>query len=122
MPWAVSDELWSQIEPLIPARQRPEGRPGRRSLDDRRVLSGILFVLITGVSWVYLPTDLGYGSGMTCWRRLRDWNEHGAWPRMREVLAAELPAADSIDWTRAEVEPSATVVRRRARISFDIVR
>jgi transposase len=86
------------------------------------VLSGILFVLITGMSWTCLPSELGYGSGMTCWRRLRDWNESGVWPKLRQVLAAELPAADRVDWTRAEAERSASALRRRARISFENAR
>jgi transposase len=82
------------------------------------VLSGILFVLITGVSWANLPRELGYGSGMTCWRRLRGWNESDVWSTVRQVLAAELPAADRVDWARAEAEPSASAAPRRARISF----
>jgi transposase len=53
--------------------------PGRKRLDSRKVLCGILFVLYTGIRWEFLPQELGFGSGMTCWRRLRDWNEAGVW-------------------------------------------
>lgn len=117
----MSDELWERIEPLLPTRERRQRHPGRRSLDDRGVLCGILYVLITGVSWTRLPAELGYGSGMTCWRRLRAWNDAGVWPEVRALLEAELPAADRVDWSRAEA-PQATAVRRRARISFHVPR
>jgi transposase len=55
-------------------------------LPDREVLCGILYVLHTGIQWEYLPQKLGFGSGMTCWRRLRDWNEADVWQRLHEVL------------------------------------
>lgn len=57
------------------------------------MLCGILFVLHTGIQWEYLPQELGFESGMTCWRRLRDWNEAGVWQQLHEVLLAELNAA-----------------------------
>ncbi len=66
-------------------------------MDDRKALNGILFVLYTGIRWEFLPQALGFGSGMTCWRRQRDWNEAGAWQRLYEVLLAELRAADLLD-------------------------
>lgn len=70
------------------------------------MLCGILFVLHTGIQWEYLPKELGFGSGMTCWRRLRDWNEAGVWQQLREVLLAELNAAARLDWSRAVVDSS----------------
>jgi transposase len=69
-------------------------------VDDRKALAGILYVLETGINWEHLPADLGYGSGMTCWRRLRAWTRDGVWPRMQEVLRDELRGADRIDWSR----------------------
>src|SRR3712207_1260701 len=69
----VSDELWELVEPLIPARQPGRrGRTGRPRLSDRAVLAGVVFVLTTGISWNALPRELGCGSGVTCWRRLRE--------------------------------------------------
>jgi transposase len=105
-PWVVSDELWELIEPLIPKRQRRFRYPGRRPLDDRRVLSGILFVLHTGIAWEHLPQELGFGSGMTCWRRLRDWQAAGVWSALHGLLLARLQAAGEIDWSRAAVDSS----------------
>jgi transposase len=71
-----------------------------------QVLSGILFVLSTGIPWEFLPQELGFGSGMTCWRRLRDWNDTGVWQRLHEVLLAELRAAGLPDLSRAAVDGS----------------
>ncbi|MEU3188820.1 IS5 family transposase [Streptomyces sp. NPDC006923] len=105
-PWIVSDELWARIEPLLPVVQRRTDHPGRKRLDDRKVLSGILFVLYTGIPWEFLPRELGFGSGMTCWRRLRDWNDAGVWQRPHESLLAELNAAGALDWSRAVIDGS----------------
>lgn len=102
-PWEVDDGLWELIEPLLPQVQRRRRYPGRKRLDDRKALCGILFVLYTGIAWEFLPQELGYGSGMTCWRRLRDWNDAGVWQRLHEQLAARLYAADLLDWSRAAV-------------------
>ena len=104
-PWLVDDDLWAQVEPLIP-KQRPRQGPGRRPVDDRKVLCGILFVLYTGIRWEWLPGELGFGCGMTCWRRLRDWNNAGVWQRLHEVLLAELRAAGKLDLSRAVVDSS----------------
>ncbi|MCI2424314.1 IS5 family transposase [Saccharopolyspora sp. K220] len=105
-PWEVEDGLWERIEPLLPVVERRFRHPGRKRLDDRKALCGILFVLYTGMPWEFLPQELGYGSGMTCWRRLREWTEAGVWQRLHEVLLAELNAAGLIDWSRAAVDGS----------------
>lgn len=105
-PWEVDDGLWERIEPLLPVIERRFRNPGRRRLDDRRVLCGILIVLYTGIPWRYLPQELGFGSGMTCWRRLREWNEAGVWQRLHEVLLAELRVAGILDLSRASVDSS----------------
>ncbi|MFI0794739.1 IS5 family transposase [Micromonospora rubida] len=106
-PWVVSDELWAEIEPLLPPRSPRRRRyPGRKPLDDRKVLCGILFVLHTAIPWEYLPQELGYGSGMTCWRRLRDWNDAGVWQRLHEVLLGKLRAAGRLDMSGAVIDGS----------------
>jgi transposase len=93
----VSDELWARIEPLIPKRESPGEKGGRPALDDRAALTGIVFVLKTGIPWEDLPQEMGCGCGMTCWRRLRDWQAAGVWDELHQRLLAELRAADKID-------------------------
>jgi transposase len=102
----VSDDLWRLVEPLIPKVERRRRFPGRRRIEDRKVLTGILFVLQTGIPWEYLPKEMGCGSGMTCWRRLKEWQEAGVWGRLHELLLAKLHAADRIDWSRAVIDSS----------------
>ena len=102
----VSDELWELIEPLIPKVRRRHRFAGRKRLDDRRVLTGILFVLRTGIPWEYLPQEMGCGSGMTCWRRLREWQQAGVWQQLHELLLAKLQKAERIDWSRAAIDSS----------------
>lgn len=102
----VSDELWSRIEPLLPKHAPPGPRGGRPWIDDRKALTGILFVLKTGIPWEYLPREMDCGCGMTCWRRLRDWQAAGAWDQLLAVLLAELQGADKIDWSRAAADSS----------------
>ncbi|WP_435844176.1 IS5 family transposase [Streptomyces goshikiensis] len=102
-PWIVSDELWSLIEPLLPepAPKQVEGRP---RVPDRQALCGILFVLHTGIQWEYLPQELGFGSGMTCWRRLAAWNDAGVWDQLHVVLLKKLRVAKKLDWSRAVID------------------
>jgi transposase len=99
----VSDELWTIIEPLLPpAPPRPKG--GRPRLSDRAALTGILFVLKTGIQWEWLPQEMGCGSGMTCWRRLRDWQQAGVWQRVQRELLRRLRQAERIDFARASLD------------------
>ncbi|MFJ4982163.1 transposase, partial [Streptomyces coeruleorubidus] len=98
-PWIVSDELWSLIEPLLP-EPGPKVVEGRPRVPDRQALCGILFVLHTGIQWEYLPQELGFGSGMTCRRRLAAWNEAGVWDELHLVLLKKLRAAKQLDRAR----------------------
>ena len=103
----VDDELWAVIEPLLPEPKPRRFRfPGRKPVDNRRALTGIVFVLKTGIGWEDLPQEMGCGSGMTCWRRLREWQRLGVWPRIRHALIERLAEADQIDWSRAVVDSS----------------
>ena len=102
----IDDELWSEVEPLIPVRQRRHRYPGRKAIPDRLALNGILHVLHTGIAWEDLPQEYGYGSGVTCWRRLRDWQQAGVWDRLHQQLLRKLNAAGAIDWSRAAVDGS----------------
>src|SRR6476469_2532970 len=102
----VSDALWELVERLIPRVPRGHRFPGRKRIDDRKVLTGILFVLRTGIPWEDLPQEMGCGSGVTCWRRLREWQQAGVWQRLPELLLARLNEADLIDWDRAPVDRS----------------
>ena len=95
--------LWDLVEPFLPApRRRPKG--GRPRVSDRACLTGILFVLRSGIPWHMIPQELGCGSGMTCWRRLRDWQQAGVWDLIHFALLDWLARDDQIDWSRAVVD------------------
>lgn len=101
----VPDELWDVVEPLLPPHKaRPKG--GRKPVDDRACFAGILFVLKTGIGWEDLPAEMGCGSGMTCWRRLRDWHAAGVFQKLHEELLARLRAAGCINWEHVVVDSS----------------
>ena len=102
----VSDELWELVEPLLPP-EPPKPKGGRPRIPDRQVLTGILFVLKTGIPWEDLPKEMNCGSGMTCWRRLRDWQEQGVWERIHLACLEGLQAAEGIDWRRAVLDSAA---------------
>ena len=101
----LPDELWDIIQPLLPPPKPRRFRyPGRKPVGDRQALTGILFVLKTGIPWEDLPAEMGCGCGMTCWRRLRDWYQAGLWHQLHQVLLARLQGADKIDWARAAID------------------
>lgn len=115
----VPDGLWNLIEPHLP-KPKPKPRGGRPRLPDRACLSGIIFVLRTGIPWEMLPKQLACGSGMTCWRRLRDWQMAGTWDFIHFALLDWLSRDSRIDWTRTVVDSCSVRAvfggRRRARI------
>jgi transposase len=101
----LDDDLWTMIEPMLPPpKPRRFRHPGRKPIDNRRALTGVLFVLRSGIPWEMLPQELGCGSGVTCWRRLRDWQAAGVWERIHERLLAELRKRDALDLSIAAVD------------------
>jgi transposase len=101
----LPDELWEILEPLLP-EWVPSPKGGQPPLPARSALTGILFVLKTGLPWEDLPREMNCGCGMTCWRRLRDWQADGTWDKVHKVLLERLQAADRIDWSRALIDSS----------------
>ena len=103
----VDDELWSIVEPLLPKPKRRRKRnAGRKPMDPRKALTGILFVLRSGIPWGMLPQEMGCGSGMSCWRYLQAWQDAGVWDRLHQVLLSRLREADKIDFSRAIADSS----------------
>ena len=109
----LTDELWSVIEPLLP-KWTPSPKGGQPRLDDRKALTGILFVLKAGLPWEDLPCEMGCGCGMTCWRRRRDWQADGARDQVHKALLDERRGADKIGWSTAASCGRPTAARRPA--------
>lgn len=100
----VPDELWQTIQPLLPRHKARPGKRGRPPVDDRACLTGIVFVLKTGLPWEDLPLEMGCGSGVTCWRRLRYWQRRGVWKKLLHALLNHLGREGLIDWDKACVD------------------
>jgi transposase len=109
----VSDELWKIIEPLLPP-EPPKPKGGRPRVDERAALTGIIFVLKSAIPWEMLPQEMGCGSGVTCWRRLGEWQEAGVWERLHRALLERLGEADQIDWSRASLDSASIPAKRGA--------
>ena len=108
----VPDDLWAAVEPLLPP-EPPKLRGGRPRCDDRAALAGIVFVLRSGIPWEMLPREMGC-SGMTCWRRLRDWQGAGVWAALHRVLLERLADAGQLDWSRASLDSASVAAKRGA--------
>jgi transposase len=107
----VSDDLWEAIAPLLPPEPVADhGGPPR--VGHRAALGGILYVLRHGLRWRDLPRELGYGSGVTCWRRLRLWQERGVWHAVHRVVLNWLGDLDCIDWSRASLDSVSVRAKR----------
>jgi len=115
----VPDELWEIIAPLLPP-EAPKLKGGRPRVPDRAALTGIIFVLKSGIPWEMLPQEMGCGSGVTCWRRLRDWQEAGVWERLHQTLLDQLGEADQIDWNRTSLDSASIPAKRGASRSVQI--
>ena len=117
----MTDALWERLEPLIPQRPyRVNRTAGRPTVPDRSVFGGIVFVLLTGIPWKKLPLELGYGSGITCWRRLREWQQAGVWDQLRKIVLDELGQAGMVDWSRVCLD-SVSVRAKKGAISLDLI-
>ncbi|HVF01571.1 MAG TPA: IS5 family transposase [Rubrobacteraceae bacterium] len=107
----VPDQLWMIVEPLLPP-EPPKPNGGRPRVPDRAALAGIIYVLKSGIPWGMLAKGFDFGSGVTCWRRLRDWQKAGVWRRLHRVLLDELGKAGLIDWSRASLDSASVPAKK----------
>jgi transposase len=109
----VTDELWETIEPLLPP-EPPKPQGGSPRIDNRAALTGIVFVLKSGIPWEMLPKEMSCGLGMrSCWRCLKEWQEAGVWEKLHRVLLDRLGEADQIDWERASLDSASIPPAKR---------
>ena len=111
----LSDELWQEIEPLLPPRPPASPKGGRPPVENRDALRGILFIARSGIGWQMLPTEVFKASGSSCWRRLRDWTRDGVWPEVHKRLLNRLGKADGVNLDRVVVDSQSVRALRGAR-------
>lgn len=99
----LPNELWNEIKPFLP-KHSPKPQGGRPRVEDRACLTGIIFVLRTGLPWQMIPAEMGCGSGSTCWRRLQEWTTAGVWPEVHRRLLNHLGRLRQIDWSNAVID------------------
>jgi transposase len=100
----LSDALWERIQPLLPLEPEPSAKGGRPRVSNRQALTGILFVLRTGIPWQALPLEMNCGSGSTCWRRFAEWTRLAVWSKLHVVLLSVLGKAGAIHLERAVID------------------
>lgn len=110
----LTEQQWCKIAPLLP-ELKPSPKGGRRFVDNRRVLEGILWVLKTGARWRDLPPQ--YPSPATCWRRLRDWEEQNVWLNVWRTFIEELDEAGHLEWEETFADGSFAPAKKGARES-----
>lgn len=112
----VDDRVWNAVNAVFPApKPRRTHCPGRNPLENRRTLNGVLYVLKTGIPWESLPVELGFGSGVTCWRRLREWRADGTWTTLLPHFLADLTDVESYNWSRVNVTRNMSTLRRKRK-------
>ena len=78
----LKDRQWELIRPSLP---RP-AYTGRPRADDRTVINGILYVLMSGCRWMDMPAK--YGSHKTVWERHKKWSEKDVWKSIMDSLVS----------------------------------
>ncbi len=97
----LNDRLWERVRPLLPP-QAPQPRGGRPWADDRACFEGIVYLLRNGLRWRQMPPC--YPSGVTCWRRHKQWTEAGVWQRVWKLVLRELDDAGRLDTSELVVD------------------
>lgn len=94
----LTDEQWKKIAPFLP---EPKASPwgGPKPIPNRPCFAGILWILRTGARWKDLPTR--YPSPSTCWRRLREWEEHDIWLKAWRTFLGQLDNQGQLEWSEA---------------------
>ena len=109
----MPEGFWTEIEPLLPPEKVPSPSGGRPKVPNKVAMRGIFFVLLTGIRWEYLPKEIGC-SGMTCWRRLKAWQELEIWDRLHRLLLDALRKAGKLDPTLVVIDSTTSRAGGRA--------
>lgn len=96
--WLMPDELWKQVQPLLPA-EKPKGKRtagGRPHADLRHTMDAIFYILRTGVQWKALPRSLGAGS--TAHEYFQKWGAAGVFESLWRLGLKAYDVTQGIQW------------------------
>ncbi len=110
----ITDQVWSRIEPFIPKHKRSR-KGGRPPSPDRDCFEGIVWILRTGARWKDMPDC--FPSPSTCWRRLRDWDEIGAWEAAWCAFLDQLDKRGRLKWEEAFADATFAPAKKGAIVS-----
>ncbi len=108
------DRMWGRVRPLLPTRA-PNPKGGRPWADDRACFAGIVYALRNAIRWNAMPSC--FPSGVTCWRRHRDWTATGVWARVWAAVLAELDAAGELDTSELFLDATFAEDRQGGRVT-----
>ena len=106
--WRVSDEMWEEVDPLLPKHRNthPLGG-GRPRVEDRRAFDAILFVLRTGCQWNALNAT-GICSSSTAHLRFQEWRAAGVFLKMWKLGLTEYDEMKGIQWNWQSMDGAMT--------------
>jgi transposase len=108
------DRMWERVRPLLPP-QPPHPKGGRPFADDKDCFAGIVYQLRNAIRWNAMPDS--FPSGVTCWRRHRDWTAAGVWPAGWKEVLRELEDAGMLDTTELFLDATFAEARKGGRAS-----
>ena len=107
------DAMWERVRPLLPARS-PSPKGGRPFADDKACFAGVVYALRNGIRWNDMPDQ--FPSGVTCWRRHRDWTAAGVWDRVWQLVIEELVAAGEVDASELVIDATFAESRKGGHV------
>ena len=93
--WAVSDELWEMIRPILEELDPPSWT-GRRRVDQRAALNGIIYQMRSGCQWNHLPKQFGDDSSLH--RTFQRWVRKGVLKGIWAKLVENCEELGGVDW------------------------
>ena len=103
--YEISDEFWNKIKPLLPL-PNPKKKPGRPRKDDKKILSGIFYLIRTGCQWKALPRF--YGAPSTVHDRFQEWRRSGLFEQIWKAGLLEYDNKKGLEWDWQAIDGAMT--------------
>ncbi len=95
--WHCPDDLWEKVfQPVLDALD-PPAKTGRKRIDQRKALDGMIYQLRTGCQWEAIPKT--FGDHRSIHRTLQRWIAQGVFEEIWSILIGACAGHDDVDWT-----------------------